>query len=115
METLGLAYAYTRMHTHAPDPHKQASCMRTRTWACVRMLGFQKLRKTSFSALKPRFGMNLTSSKSRSKPLFSQYKKPYMVSFQNTENINEKPLFTRNSESKREFFHKISSIQFSFD
>ena len=47
--------------------------------------------KGKFSALKLRFGMNLTSSGSRSKPSFSQYKKPYMEPFQDTENPKEKP------------------------
>ena len=43
-------------------------------------LGFQKLWKVSFSALKLRFGMNPTSFGSRSKPLFFNY----MVYFKGT-------------------------------
>ena len=35
--------------------------------------------------------MYLTSSKSRSKPLFFNYIKPYKVTFQNTENLKGKP------------------------
>jgi len=63
--------------------------------------------KGKFSALKLRFGMNLTSSGSRSKPPFSQYKKPYMEPFKDTQKILRKNLrFTRNSELKREFFTK---------
>ena len=69
-----------------------------------------------FLHLMLRFGMNPTSSESRSKPLFFNYIKPYMVYFKNTEKILRENLrFARNSESKREFFHKTSSSQFSFD
>ena len=76
-------------------------------------LGFQKLWKTSFSALMLRFGMNLTSSGSCSKPLFSQYIKPYLAHFQNTQKmLKENPRFTRNSESKREFFTKHPQVNF---
>ena len=42
-ETLGHAYAYTRMRTHAQALRTHALCMRMHTWACVCMLGFQKL------------------------------------------------------------------------
>ena len=66
-----------------------------------------KTMKDKFSALKLSFGMNPTLSRSNSKPSFSQYKKPYMVPFQNTEKIlRENKRFTRNSESKKEFFTK---------
>ena len=44
-------------------------------------LGFQRAMKDKFFALKLRFGMNLTSSGSHSKPLFFNYIKPYMVYF----------------------------------
>ena len=48
--------------------------------------------------------MNPTSSMDRSKPLFSHYKKPYMVYFQNTQKSYGKTLsFTRYSESKGSF------------
>ena len=47
--------------------------------------------RDKFFALKLRFEMNLTLSGSRSKPSFSHYIKPYMVSFQNTENPKGKP------------------------
>jgi len=58
--------------------------------------------KGKFSALELRFGMNPTLSGSCSKPVFSQYKKPYMVCFQNTHKILRENLrFTRNNESKR--------------
>ena len=40
METLGHAYAYTLMRTHAQALRAHASCMHTHTQACVRMLGF---------------------------------------------------------------------------
>ena len=69
--------------------------------------------KGKFSALKLRFGMNLTSSGSRSKPLFSQYKKPYMVHFQETQKILRENLrFTRNNKPKMEFFTKYPQINF---
>ena len=55
------AYASTNLHMH---------------------VRFQKLRNASFSALKLRFGTNPTGSLSIHS--FSQYKKPYMVHFQNT-------------------------------
>ena len=91
----------------------QALCMRTRTWAfvCVHMLGFQKLRNASFSTLKLRFRVNLTLSGSHSKLPFSQYKKPYMVPFENTPKILRENLrFTKNSKSKREFFIKDPQV-----
>jgi len=60
--------------------------------------------------------MNPTSSRSRSKPSFFNYIKPYVVAFQNTQKIlRESIRFTRNSESKYEFFHKTSSSQYFFD
>jgi len=43
---------HTHVCTHAPDLHAHASCMRMHTRACVCMLGFQKLWKTSFLHLK---------------------------------------------------------------
>ena len=43
----------------------------------------------------------------RFKPLFSNYKMPYMVPLQKTQKIlRENSRFTRNSKSKREFFTK---------
>ena len=55
-----------------------------------------------------RFRMNLISSKSHSKPLFSHYIKPYMAPFQNIQKIlNENLRFTRNSGSKRDFSQNI--------
>ena len=62
--------------------------------------------------------MNPTSFESRFKPPFSQYKESYMIHFKNTQKSHGKTLrFTRNSESKREFFTKkkkkiIKSILF---
>ena len=50
--------------------------------------------KDKFSALKLRFGMNPTASRSRSKPPFFNYMKPYMVYF------------------KKGVFHKTSSSQY---
>ena len=71
-------------------------------------LGYQKLIKDKFSALMLRFRMNLISSKSHSKPLFSHYIKPYMAPFQNIQKIlNENLRFTRNSGSKRDFSQNI--------
>ena len=88
------------MRTHASDLHTHASDLYTH----ARVL---ETTKGKFSALKLRFGMNPTLFGSRSKPLFSQYKKPYMVHFQNTQKVlRESIRFTRNSESKREFFTK---------
>ena len=59
-------------------------------------LGFQKHMKDKFSTIMGRFGMNPTSSVSHSKPHFFNYKKPYMVDFQNTQKSHEKSLrFTR--------------------
>ena len=43
---------------------------------------FQKTIQGKFFAFMLRFGMNPTSSGDHSKPLFSYYKKPYMVYFQ---------------------------------
>ena len=57
------AYAYTVMHTHVRVP---------------------EIIKGKFSALKLGFGTNPTSSESCSKSSFSNYKRPYMVSFQDT-------------------------------
>ena len=57
--------------------------------------------------------MNTTSSGSHSKALFSQYNKPHVVLFQNTQKILRENLrFTRNSESEREFFTKHSQVNF---
>ena len=85
-------YTYTGMCMHAKVP---------------------KTMKGKFSALKLRFGTNPTSFGSRSKPLFSQYKKRYIVSFQNIQKILRENLrFTRNSESKREFFTKHPQVNF---
>ena len=45
------------------------------------------------------------------KPPFSNYKMPYMVTFQKTQKILRKNTrFTRNSESKREFFTKHPQV-----
>ena len=57
--------------------------------------------------------MNPTSSRSHSKLLFFNYIKPYMVPFQDIENPKGNLKFTKNSESKKEFFHKTSLSQFS--
>ena len=96
-----------------PKP-AQASMMHA--YACTNLhtqLGFYKPMKGKLSALMLRFGMNLTSFGSRSKPLFSQYIKPYMAPFQNTQKIRRKNLrFTRNSESNREFFTKQHLVNF---
>ena len=68
--------------------------------------------KDTFFCIKFRFGMNLTSSRSHFKPLFSDYIKPYMVPFQNTQkNLKENIRFTKNSESKRESFKKHPQVK----
>ena len=55
--------------------------------------------------------MNLTSFESHSKPPFPNYKKAYIVHFQNTQKIlRENVKLTRNSESKREFFRKYTKV-----
>ena len=57
--------------------------------------------------------MNPTSSGSRSKPLFFNYIKPYIVPFQDTQKILRENLrFTRNSESKKELFIKHPQVDF---
>ena len=67
--------------------------------------------KDKFSAFKTWFGTNPTSFGSHSKPLFSDYKKPYMVLFQNTQKIRrENTRFTKNNELKKEFFKKHPQI-----
>ena len=68
---------------------------------------FQKLKQGNFFAFMLRFGTNPTLSGNCSKPLFSHYKKPYMVYFQNTQISHWKILrFTRNNETKKKFFTK---------
>ena len=94
------------MHTHAPDPCTQASCMRTHARV-------PKTMKGKFSTLKLRLGTNPTSSESHSKPSFSQYKKLYMVPSQNTQKILRENLrFIRNSKSKKESFTKHPQVNF---
>ena len=72
-----------------------------------------KIMKDKFSALKLGFGMNHTMSGSRSKPSFFNYINPYMIPFQTIKKILRENLkFTRNSESKREFFIKLPQVNF---
>ena len=86
------AYAYTSM------------CMHARVLETM---------KDKFFALKMRFGMNPTSFRRHSKPLFSHYIKPYIVSFQKIQKILRENLrFTRNSKSNREFFKKHPQVNF---
>ena len=59
------AYTYMGMHAHTKVP---------------------KNMNGKFIAFKTWFGTNFTSSGSHSKPLFSNYKKPYMVPFHHIEN-----------------------------
>ena len=57
--------------------------------------------------------MNPTSFGNRSKPLFFNYIKPYRVPFQNTQKILRENLrFTKNSESKKEFYTKHPQVNF---
>ena len=54
---------------------------------------------------------NPTSSRSRSKPPFLNYRRPYVVAFKNTQKIlMENIRFTRNSEPKMEFFTKHPQV-----
>ena len=69
-KTLEHVYADTQMRTHAPDLRTQAKVPKTM--------------KGMFFLLKLRFEMNPTSSRSHPKPQFSQYKRPYIIPFQNT-------------------------------
>ena len=65
---------------------------------------FQKAIQGKFFAFMLRFGMNPTSSEDCSKPIFSQYKKPYMVYFQNTQKSHGKILrFTKNINQRGSF------------
>ena len=119
METLGHAYADTRMRMHT-QTHVYVCIPLT----CERIHGHvfaymgrrihtrpPETMEGKFFALKLRFGMNPTSSGSCSKPPFSQYKKSNMVPFQNTLKIlRENLTFTRNCESKREFFTKHPQV-----
>ena len=92
------AHICMRMHVRVPKTMKgKFFCIKAEVWN-----GSQ-----SFSALKLRFGMNPTTFGSHSKPLVSQYRMPYMIHSQNTQKILRENLrFTRNNESKREFFTK---------
>ena len=72
--------------------------------------GFHKPMKDKFFVLILRFGKNPTSCRSHSKPLFSRYIKPYMHLFKTI--LKENLRFTRNSESKREFFTKYFQVNF---
>ena len=74
------------------------SCFRL-VYSCVCMCTHAKVPETikdKFYALKLRFRMNLTSSRSRSKPLFFffQYKKPYMVGVSSDWTSPTKPSLT---------------------
>ena len=76
-------------------------------------LGFQKPMKDKFSALKTEVWNESHIVWSRSKPSFFNYIKPCMVYFQNIQKILRENLrFTRNSESKREFFTKHPQVNF---
>ena len=103
---------HTHVCTHAPDLRAHANAYTgIRVHARV-----PETMKDKFFAFKTWFGTNPTSSGCRSKPLFFDYKKPYMVPFQHTKKIlRENKRFTRKSESKREFFHKKSSSQYFSD
>ena len=55
--------------------------------------------------------MNPTSSGSHFEPPFFNYIKPYMIYFNDRDNPKEKKKkFTRNSESKEEFFTKHPQV-----
>ena len=84
------AYAYTGKHTHA------------------RVL---ETMKDKLSTLKFGFWNESHIVWEPFQPPFSNYKKPYMVPFQNTQKIlRENTRFTRNSESKMEFFTKHPQV-----
>ena len=70
-----------------------------------------KTMKDKFFSISVRFGMNPTSFGSCSIPPFLNYKKTYMIPFRKTQKIlRENTRFTRNSESKREFFTKHPQV-----
>ena len=74
---------------------------------------FQKPKQGKFSTFMLRFGMNPTLFGNHFKPLFSHYKNPYTIYFQSTQKSHGKTKrFTRNSESKREFFKKHPQVNF---
>jgi len=66
---------------HKPEP-VYVGLMHAYASTDMRMqLGFQKHMKNKYSALMLTFGMNPTTSRSHSKPLFSHYIKPNMAPF----------------------------------
>ena len=106
-------YVYTRMCTHALDLCAYASCMHTHT--CMGM----RVHAMVLEVIKDKFFLHLKLSLKRIShrlwaipiPHFFYYKKSYMVHVQNTLKILRKNIrFTRNNESKREFFTKHSQV-----
>ena len=101
--------AYVRIHTYAHACSRPACTCFMHVYIYTSMCVHVKvpeIMKDKFFCIKTWFGMNPTLSGSCSKPPFSNYIKPYTVSFQNTQKIlKENIRFTRNSESKR-FFTK---------
>ena len=97
-----------RIRMHASD-------LRVHVYAYTSMCMYARVLETmkgTFFYIKVGFGMNLTSSESYFKPLFSEYIKSYMVPFQNTQKIlRENIRFTKNSESKKESFKKHPQVK----
>ena len=97
-----------RIRMHALD-------LRVHVYAYTSMCMYARVLETmkgTFFYIKVGFGMNLTSSESYFKPLFSEYIKSYMVPFQNTQKIlRENIRFTKNSESKRESFKNHPQVK----
>ena len=88
-KTLGRAYAYTCMCTHAQALRTHASCMRTH-------VKIPKIMKSKFSTSKFGFWNESHTFRSSSKPPFLNYKKPYMVAFQkHTEIVNQRGSFSQ--------------------
>ena len=86
METLGHVYAYRCMRTHA-----QALHMHAYTYTSMHMHAkVPETMRNKFYAFNFGFWKDPTSFESHSKPPFSNYKKPYIVHFQRTENPKEK-------------------------
>ena len=101
-----------RTHTHVCSSSACACFMHAYEYMGMRSLA--KVLETmegKFSAFKTWFGVNSTSFESHSKPLFSYYKKSYMIPSQNTKNIpRENTRITKNTESNGEFFTKHPQV-----
>ena len=94
-------------YAHACSKPACASFMHVYTYTSMRAhVRVLETMKGKFSAFKTWFGMNLTSSRSRSEPHFLTIKSHTWYLFKTQKIIRENIRFTRNNESKREFFTK---------